>query len=326
MRRRRRRGDAAHRLGGRAVGITARAAQRGCAGSARTGRWPAGASRRSRSRRARARAAAIRQLRISATVSPTIVTSRRVGRERVERDVDRALERVLDRHERGVDGAVLHRHHGVVERRQRDRLGARGAVRVEQRLVAEGALGPEIADAHARRAPRRRARGAAPLPPRARAAAPAAPRDDLLGVQPRLVAVVDRGEHDARAVGVEQRDRQRLVARHLVVGVVADERAVGRRRRRAAARRRPGARRGAGRRPRRSRAALRNAASSAAACATRSRSPCSPSTRRCARAHAPQRDARATSARQQRDHRDRGGGDRDQLGRRDLRREAPPAG
>ncbi len=38
--------------------------------------------------------------------------------------------------------------------------------------------------------------------------------------------MVDRGDHDARTVGVEQSDRKRLVAGHLVVGVVADERPV----------------------------------------------------------------------------------------------------
>ena len=64
-----------------------------------------------------------------------------VDRERVERDVDRALERVLDRDERGVDDAVLDRHHRVVERRQRRPRRARGATAdVEQRLVAEGSL------------------------------------------------------------------------------------------------------------------------------------------------------------------------------------------
>src|SRR4051794_11572154 len=49
----------------------------------------------------------------------------------------------------------------------------------------------------------------------------------LLDVQTRLVAVHDRAEHDARLARVEQRHRARLVAGQLVVGVVADERAVG---------------------------------------------------------------------------------------------------
>jgi hypothetical protein len=50
---------------------------------------------------------------------------------------------------------------------------------------------------------------------------------DLLAVQAGGVAVGDRGEHDAIVVGVEQRNRCRLVAGHLVVGVIAHERAVG---------------------------------------------------------------------------------------------------
>ena len=41
------------------------------------------------------------------------------------------------------------------------------------------------------------------------------------------LAVVDRGHDDARAVRVEQRDRRRLAAGQLVVGVEAHERAVG---------------------------------------------------------------------------------------------------
>src|SRR4051794_7842169 len=49
---------------------------------------------------------------------------------------------------------------------------------------------------------------------------------DLLAVQPGGLAVGDRGEHDAAVVRVEQRERRRLVARELAVGVVADQRAV----------------------------------------------------------------------------------------------------
>src|SRR3954469_21627083 len=49
----------------------------------------------------------------------------------------------------------------------------------------------------------------------------------LLDVEAGLVAVNDRRDHDARLVRVEQRQRARLVARQLVVGVVAHERAVG---------------------------------------------------------------------------------------------------
>ncbi len=39
-------------------------------------------------------------------------------RQRVERGVDRALERVLDRHQGALDGAEVDRHHGVVDRRR----------------------------------------------------------------------------------------------------------------------------------------------------------------------------------------------------------------
>src|ERR1700761_1525019 len=51
----------------------------------------------------------------------------------------------------------------------------------------------------------------------------------LLGVEAGLVTVVDRGEDQPRSVGIEQRDRGGLAARHLAVGVVADQRAVGHR-------------------------------------------------------------------------------------------------
>ena len=54
----------------------------------------------------------------------------------------------------------------------------------------------------------------------------AAPAVYLLCVDARLVAVVDAGEHDPRPFVVEQRDRHRLLAGELVVGVVAHQRAV----------------------------------------------------------------------------------------------------
>src|SRR5829696_2099891 len=50
---------------------------------------------------------------------------------------------------------------------------------------------------------------------------------DLLAVRPGGLAVGDRGEHDAAVAGVEQRERGRLVARELAVGVVAHQGAVG---------------------------------------------------------------------------------------------------
>jgi len=49
---------------------------------------------------------------------------------------------------------------------------------------------------------------------------------NLLGVEPGLVAMVDRREHESRAVGVEQSDRRRLTSGHLAIGVVADQRSV----------------------------------------------------------------------------------------------------
>ena len=60
-------------------------------------------------------------------------------------------------------------------------------------------------------------------------------------------------------VGVEQRDRRRLVAGHLAVGVVADERAVGDRAVEARPRPRPSARRAARRPPRRGSCSAANA-------------------------------------------------------------------
>src|ERR1700727_851934 len=44
--------------------------------------------------------------------------------------------------------------------------------------------------------------------------------DHLLGVDARLSAVADARRHDARALVVEQRDRERLLPGELVVGVV----------------------------------------------------------------------------------------------------------
>ena len=48
-------------------------------------------------------------------------------RERVERRVDRALERVLDRHQRTIDRPVVDGDDRVVERRLRDELEGVGA-------------------------------------------------------------------------------------------------------------------------------------------------------------------------------------------------------
>ena len=49
---------------------------------------------------------------------------------------------------------------------------------------------------------------------------------DLLHVDAGVVAALDRGDDDARARRVEQRERGRLVAAGVLVGVVADDRGV----------------------------------------------------------------------------------------------------
>ena len=48
-------------------------------------------------------------------------------------------------------------------------------------------------------------------------------RVELLHVDPRVVATLDGGQDDAGARRVEQRDRRRLVAARVLVGVVADD-------------------------------------------------------------------------------------------------------
>ena len=55
----------------------------------------------------------------------------------------------------------------------------------------------------------------------------ASPSGDLLGVQARLVAVMDRGEHDAERVVSSRAIDADWRAGHLVVGVVAQQAAVG---------------------------------------------------------------------------------------------------
>ena len=144
----------------------------------------------------------------------------------------------------------------------------------------------------------------------------AAPVDDLLAVDARRVAVDDRGEHDAVALGVEQRDRRRLVARSARRRRRSGP-ARGRRSRRRAAPRRPrGARRRSSRPPRRGRAAPAKACCSEAAWATRSVSPCSPSTSCCADRSRRTRTA-STMREQERDQRHgtrRQGGDARRIG------------
>jgi hypothetical protein len=72
-----------------------------------------------------------------------------VERERVEGDVDRAFERVLDRHDRPFGPSFLNGHHAVVDTCLRNGLERRPVGRGEQRLLGEGALGPEEGDAYA---------------------------------------------------------------------------------------------------------------------------------------------------------------------------------
>ena len=69
-------------------------------------------------------------------------------RERVERRVDRALERVLDRDQRPLDAALADRRDGVVDGRERDRLEVRRAVARQHRLLAVGPGRAEEADPH----------------------------------------------------------------------------------------------------------------------------------------------------------------------------------
>ena len=69
-------------------------------------------------------------------------------RERVERRVDRALKRVLDRNQRALDGPEVDRHHRVVDRRVGNRVEFVPGRRSEQRLLGPGALRPEVGDAH----------------------------------------------------------------------------------------------------------------------------------------------------------------------------------
>jgi hypothetical protein len=70
-----------------------------------------------------------------------------VERERVERDRDRALDRVLDGDEPEVDLAALDRGQDVRHGAQRDGL-VRGKIGLRaERLLGEGAARPEVADA-----------------------------------------------------------------------------------------------------------------------------------------------------------------------------------
>ena len=91
-------------------------------------------------------ARAIRQWWIGWTSSPVICDPAVALRERVERRVDRALERVLDRDQRPLDAALADRGDGVVDGRERDRLEAGGPVARQHRLLAVGPGRAEEAD------------------------------------------------------------------------------------------------------------------------------------------------------------------------------------
>jgi hypothetical protein len=69
----------------------------------------------------------------------------RRGQEHVERVVDGAFGRVLDRHDAEVGGARFHLVEDLFDRRQRQRPH-RVAEILEHRLLREGALGPEVTD------------------------------------------------------------------------------------------------------------------------------------------------------------------------------------
>jgi len=73
----------------------------------------------------------------------------RFERERVQSGVDRALDGVLDWHQRPLDDLLLHRLDRIVDCLQRRWLDLAPRGRRQHRLVGEGSLGPEEADAHA---------------------------------------------------------------------------------------------------------------------------------------------------------------------------------
>ena len=161
--------------------------------------------------------------------SPTIDQVLGLEHERVEHRVHRALERVLDRDQRAVDRPVAHGEHGRLERRLRNLVEvARSRV---QRLVADRALRAEVADAHQSSVTVREGSpaSASRIASSSSGESSCSPRPSAHHLQysRALVAVGDAGEHDAVALGVEQGERRGLVAGHLAVGVVADERAVG---------------------------------------------------------------------------------------------------
>ena len=68
--------------------------------------------------------------------------------EGVERDADRPLERVLDRHDRPVDAAVVDGEDRVAHRREADELGVAALQRRARGLLGERPRGTEVAQPH----------------------------------------------------------------------------------------------------------------------------------------------------------------------------------
>ena len=163
----------------------------------------------------------------ASTSSPTTATSCVVG-ERVERDADRALERVLDRHDRAVDAAVVDGEDRVAHRRAGRRARRRRRPSAARAASSENVpAGPEVAQPH--QGPLRHHDASAMR------SASSSSGESLSSPLPSETCLAysrawsrwwieDSTTPVARAV--EQRDRGRLAAGHLVVGVVADQAAV----------------------------------------------------------------------------------------------------
>ena len=136
--------------------------------------------------------------------------------ERVERRVDAALARVLERDEPEL-GLAAPAPRGRRPGPSGTRRARRRRRRREQRVVRVGPRRTEVGGAHQSsratepRSPASARRMASSSSGESRCSP--RPSTHLLAVQPRGVAVGDRGEHDAVALRVEQRERRGLVAR-----------------------------------------------------------------------------------------------------------------
>ena len=175
---------------------------------------------------------AIRQLRMSRTVSPTMATSSASSASASSVAVTPPSERVLDRHEGAVDRAVLDGHDRLVDGGEGDELGVGGAHRRPDRLLAEGARGPEVAEPHQRRCSARS--GTSPASATRIASCSSGESSSVPSPATTCLAyrrawsrwwIEETTTPEPRRV--EQRDRRRLAAGHLVVGVVAHEAVVG---------------------------------------------------------------------------------------------------